>query len=112
MAKISKDLVAASSGPIILSILSGGDHYGYQIIKKVKDASEGHIAWADGMLYPVLHKLEEKGYIDSYWLVSEEGRKRKYYRIRQEGKETLAIAQDHWSLINLLLKNVWSPETI
>lgn len=112
MVKISKDLVAASSAPIILSILSKEDQYGYQIIKRVKEVSGGNVEWSDGMLYPVLHKLEEKGQIESYWQVSEERRKRKYYRIREEGREMLSTEQQNWSIINLLLKQLWSPEAI
>ena len=110
--KFSKDLIAASSSPIILSILTEGDCYGYQIIKKVKEISEGNLEWADGMLYPVLHKLEEKGMISSYWKVSDEGRKRKYYTLLDQGKITLTTEQENWSMINLLLTNLWKPNQI
>lgn len=110
MLKLSKDLVAASSIPVILSILSGGEHYGYEIIKKVREASGGHVEWSDGMLYPVLHKLEDKGLIESYWEMSEEGRKRKYYRLKPEGQEVLATEQQNWLAIQTLLKNLWNPQ--
>ena len=110
--KFSKDLIAASSSPIILSILEEGDCYGYQIIKKVKEISHGNLEWADGMLYPVLHKLEEKGMISSYWKVSDEGRKRKYYTLLDQGKITLTTEQENWSMINLLLTNLWKPNQI
>lgn len=111
MSKLSKDLVAASSIPIILSILEKGEHYGYQILQKVRQASDGEVEWADGMLYPVLHKLEEKGLIESYWQVSESGRKRKYYQIRPEGKQMLSVERANWITIHSLLKNLWSPQT-
>ncbi|MES2730877.1 MAG: PadR family transcriptional regulator [Bacteroidota bacterium] len=110
MSKLSKDLVAASSVPIILSILAGGEHYGYQIIQKVRDVSGGDIEWADGMLYPILHKLEDKGMIESYWQVSDNGRKRKYYLIRPEGREVLAVERTNWSVIHVLLQNLWNPQ--
>jgi len=108
MTKLSKDLVAASSVPIILSILEKGEHYGYQIIQKVRDLSGGNVEWADGMLYPILHKLEDKGMIESYWEMSENGRKRKYYRIRTEGREALAVERSNWSIIHVLLQNLWN----
>jgi hypothetical protein len=55
---LSKDLVAASSIPLILSILQRGDSYGYAIIQQVRELSDGEMQWADGMLYPILHRLE------------------------------------------------------
>ena len=62
---LTKDLVAASSKPLLLSILAGGESYGYEIIQKVRELSGGQIEWSDGMLYPVLHRLERDGLIES-----------------------------------------------
>src|SRR2546428_678313 len=64
---LAKDLVAASSKPLVLSILAGRESYGYEIIQKVREVSGGQIEWSDGMLYPVLHRLERDGLIDSEW---------------------------------------------
>ncbi len=75
---LSKDLIAASATPLILSILSHGDSYGYHTIQKVRDLSDGEMQWADGMLYPILHRLEKQKLIESYWGKSETGRKGKY----------------------------------
>jgi hypothetical protein len=55
--EISKDLIAASSTPIVLAILAEGDSYGYAILQRVRDVSGGRLEWTDGMLYPVLHRL-------------------------------------------------------
>ena len=85
---LSKDLVAASATPLVLGILAEGDSYGYAIIKRVTELSGGHLHWTDGMLYPVLHRLERQGLIASNWVASETGRKRKYYRITKEGQPT------------------------
>ena len=57
--KLTKDLVAASAMPLILSLLEEGESYGYAIIRRVRELSGGGIAWTDGMLYPVLHRLED-----------------------------------------------------
>ena len=57
---ISKDLVAASATPLILSILNEGESYGYAIIQRVRELSKGEMTWTDGMLYPVLHRLEQQ----------------------------------------------------
>lgn len=108
---MSKELVGASSIPIILSILASGESYGYEIIQQIKKISDGKLEWAEGSLYPVLHKLEKKGLIESNWKVSENGRKRKYYSINEKGKETLSEEQENWTLINTIITNLWNPQT-
>jgi DNA-binding PadR family transcriptional regulator len=57
--EINKDLIAASSTPIVLAILTEGDSYGYAILERVRELSDGRMEWTDGMLYPVLHRLEK-----------------------------------------------------
>ena len=64
---MSKDLVAASATPLVLAILAEGDSYGYAIIKRVAELSGGHLQWTDGMLYPVLHRLERQGQVAAKW---------------------------------------------
>jgi PadR family transcriptional regulator, regulatory protein PadR len=81
-----KELVAASATPLVLSILARGDSYGYAIIQRVHELSDGQLEWTDGMLYPILHRLEEQRLVESYWQEAESGRKRKYYRIRDAGQ--------------------------
>jgi hypothetical protein len=79
--EINKDLIAASSTPIVLAILAEEDSYGYAILKRVRELSGGRMEWTDGMLYPVLHRLERLGHVEARWEVAESGRRRKYYRI-------------------------------
>jgi DNA-binding PadR family transcriptional regulator len=103
---VPKDLVAASATPLVLSILSHGDSYGYEIIQKVRELSEGELEWADGMLYPILHRLEKKGLIQSYMGKSDTGRKRKYYRLRKSGAEELAEQRMQWGRFYSMLLNL------
>lgn len=110
MKKLSKELVGASSIPIILSILSRKESYGYEIIQKVKEVSDNQLEWGEGSLYPVLHKLEKKGLIISEWKVSDTGRKRKYYSVSQEGKEVLNQEKANWILINQIITKLWKIE--
>src|SRR4029079_4058753 len=86
---LGKDLVAASATPMVLAILAENESYGYAIIKRVAQLSGGQLQWTDGMLYPVLHRLERQGYVASKWSSSESGRTRKYYRIQQGRRTTL-----------------------
>ncbi|MGH1364062.1 MAG: PadR family transcriptional regulator [Calditrichia bacterium] len=104
----SKDFIAASSVPIILSILEHGDSYGYAIIQNVREISGGELEWSDGMLYPVLHRLEKKGLISSYWGQSNSGRKRKYYKLEQAGSTELGVQLANWKRLHEILLNMES----
>lgn len=109
--ELSKDLVAASATPMILAILEERDSYGYAIIKKVKEISGDEIQWTDGMLYPVLHRLERQKWISSYWQKSPTGRKRKYYRITREGISNLGTIKEQWQLVNKTLNKIWKSQS-
>jgi PadR family transcriptional regulator len=104
---ISKDLIAASSTPIVLAILSEGDSYGYAIIKRVHELSAGRIEWTDGMLYPVLHRLERLGHVKARWGTAENGRKRKYYRITAQGQAQLLEEKRQWQAVSATLRGIW-----
>jgi PadR family transcriptional regulator PadR len=106
---ISRALVAASSKPVILSILLSGESYGYQIIQKVKSLSGGALEWSDGMLYPVLHRLENEGFIRSRWKVSDESRMRKYYILTSLGREELESEKSQWESVHDVLSQLWTP---
>ena len=104
---INKDLIAASSTPIVLAILAEGDSYGYAIIKRVRELSGGRMEWTDGMLYPVLHRLERLGHIEARWEVAESGRRRKYYRITPPGLDQLAEERRQWQAVDATLRGIW-----
>ena len=105
---INKDLVAASSTPLVLAILAEGDTYGYAILKRVRELSGGGLEWTDGMLYPVLHRLERSGLVQSRWERTESGRRRKYYRVTKAGREQLADERRQWRTVDETLRKVWS----
>lgn len=104
---ISKDLVAASAAPLVLAILADGDSYGYAIIKRVGELSGGHLRWTDGMLYPVLHRLERLGYVEARWAKSESGRRRRYYRITKAGQAHLEAQRRQWQVVDATLREIW-----
>lgn len=112
MSDVPRTLVAASSRPLVLAILSQKDEsYGYEIIQEVKRLSGGVLEWQDGMLYPVLHRLEEEGLISSRWARVESGRKRKYYRLSPTGLETLKAEMEQWLQVHQTLMHAWNPRT-
>ena len=103
----SKTLIAAAAKPIILSILQTRESYGYQIIKRVRQASGGTLEWSSSLLYPVLHRLEKEGLIRSQWKLSEKGRMRRTYRITDLGLEELKVEKGRWSSVHDILKEFW-----
>lgn len=104
---VYKELVAASSRPMVLSILRGGESYGYAILKQVKLLSGGELEWSDGMLYPVLHRLERDGLIAGRWQLTDEGRRRKYYRLTERGKGQLVRDRKSWMAVHGALRTSW-----
>lgn len=109
---IRKELVAASAEPLILSLLSKGESYGYAIIQEVKARSGGKLQWTDGMLYPVLHRMERRGLLKSRWGESETGRKRKYYSIKKDGKTAMVKHHEQWSLIHSVLAGLKNEQYV
>ena len=105
--ELGKDLVAASATPLVLAILAEGNSYGYAIIKRVNELSGGHLQWTDGMLYPVLHRLERQGHVAAKWGESENGRKRKYYRLTKEGRAQLDAQREQWQVVDRTLRGIW-----
>jgi PadR family transcriptional regulator PadR len=104
---IDKDLVAASSTPLVLAILAEGESYGYAILKRVRELSGGELEWTDGMLYPLLHRLLRLGYVTTEWRTPPEGRRRRYYAITDDGRGALADQQRQWAAVARALGDVW-----
>ncbi len=105
---ISKTLTAATTKPIILAILKEGNSYGYLIIKKIKELSNGNLQYSDGMLYPVLHRLEKDGLIQSKWTMDGGARPRKYYEITEAGKAELVSEKEQWQQVTSVLDQLWN----
>jgi DNA-binding PadR family transcriptional regulator len=104
---LTKELVAASTVPLVLSVLTEGENYGYALIQRVRELSGGRIEWTEGMLYPVLHWMEDEDLIESEWREAETGRKRKYYRLSKEGRKALQDEQQQWLTVHETLTKIW-----
>jgi DNA-binding PadR family transcriptional regulator len=105
--QIDKDLVAASATPLVLAILAEGNSYGYAILKRVRELSDGELEWTDGMLYPLLHRLDRLGLVTTEWRTPPEGRRRKYYALTGEGRAALAGHKRQWLTVTRALGDVW-----
>lgn len=106
--RIAKDLVAASAMPLVLAILEERESYGYAILKRIGELSNGELEWTEGMLYPLLHRLHRLGYVEATWDSSEAGgRRRRYYRITPRGRSALADHRRQWEVVSDALANAW-----
>ena len=104
---IDKDLVAAMATPLVLAILAEGRSYGYAIHKRVRELSGGELEWTDGMLYPLLHRLDRLGHVRADWGASPEGRRRRYYEITETGTAELAKQREQWKTATRTLGGLW-----
>jgi len=109
--RIGKDLVAAAATPIVLGILAEGESYGYAILQRVAELSDGELAWSDGMLYPLLHRLERLGQVESSWVDAPSGRRRKHYRLSAAGEDAFAEQRRQWAVVTGTLHRVWTDRT-
>ena len=107
---IHKALVAASLKPVLLSLLAHGETYGYDLIQRIERLSGGDFQVAAGTVYPVLHKLETEGLIESTWHPSESGPRRKYYALTPAGEAALEREKRQWLSVHGLLLKLWGPE--
>ena len=93
--KVSRELLKGSTSMLVLSLLESENMYGYQMIKKLSEKSKNIFEFQEGTLYPILHTLEEKNFISSYW-DNTGSKKRKYYTITKEGKKHLKEKKKEW----------------
>ena len=104
---ISRELIAASTEPLVLSILQARENYGYAISEKVHALSGGKMEWTEGMLYPVLHRLERRGLLKSRWQTADGERKRRYYALTAKGRRHLAERRREWLTVHETLTEAW-----
>lgn len=108
--RLGKDLVAASATPMVLGILAEGESYGYAILKRISEISGGELDWTEGLLYPLLHRLERLGHVESTWQEVAGERRRKYYRITPAGLGELAEQRRQWATIVGSLAEIWPSD--
>lgn len=103
---MDKNLIGGSTILMLLALLEEKDCYGYEIIKELKERSQNVFQFKEGTLYPVLHKMENQGYVTSYRAKAESGKERKYYRITAEGKTQLAEEKKQWEVFHTSVERV------
>ena len=100
---ISADILRGYTDTSILRQLSFGDSYGYRISKTVADISSGGLEMKEATLYTAFRRLEQAGFIRSYWGDETTGARRRYYSITPEGKQKLENDCAAWTETRALL---------
>ena len=103
---INKELMKGSTSILVLSLLSQDDMYGYQITQKLKEETNCVFEMKEGTLYPLLHGLENERAIESYWKDADNGKRRKYYHITNQGKQLLKDKKLEWHLFSQSVNKV------
>ena len=112
--EFARNLAAGTYDLIVLDVLRDGPSYGYGIVKRIFAQSKHTIRWHEGTLYPVLHRLEERGLLTSEWISppahsqrqnrrgegKNTGRQRRYYRLTARGQRLWREQRDHWRTFN------------
>ena len=109
MAKLNKKTLDGNVESLILAVLCGGPSYGYQIVTDLNERGGGLLELGEGTIYPVLHRMEDRGLIEANWKTGETGRQRKYYRITAAGRKALAANQAQWQGLVQVMSNVFGP---
>lgn len=90
------DLKKGSAELMILSLLEDQAHHGYDISKLIEQRSAGTVTFRVASLYPMLYRLEQRGWIDGRWVEKAGQRRRRYYRLTKKGRQTLAAQRQGW----------------
>ena len=106
--RFGPDLLRGSLDLMVLSVLSEGSTYGYDLQQKLHAASNELVDLPPGTLYPLLHRLEGDGYIKSTW-ESSTGRKRKWYEITATGKHRLVAQTAEWDRYVACIQSILAP---
>lgn len=111
MKNISKELIGATAVSIVLSVLKRGDSYGFEIVQYMKEITDGKIKLREASIYPVLKKLESKGFIKSYWKIEGDERPRRYYTLLKPGEKQLENSKYEWETYQSAFAILWNPST-
>lgn len=106
-----RDLVQGTLDMLILKTLTAGPSHGYAIAKRIQQASDNYLQVEEGSLYPALHRIERRGWIEAEWGLSESNRKAKYYRLTAAGRARLREAARNWADVVKAIAGVMGTRT-
>ena len=105
---VNQNLLRGALEMVILGVIDDGASYGYEIARTVRETTDGRLLAQEGTLYPLLHRLEERGYLRSHWEGSPKGRQRKHYFLTRAGRNRWGTLRREWddfsASVNRILK--------
>lgn len=104
--RIEKELMRGAGPVAVLKLLERGEMYGYELLEKLAQRSDGVLAMGESTLYPLLYNLESKGLIDGVWREADSGRRRKYYRLTKRGRGHLEKSAREWQKLALTMQSL------
>lgn len=110
MDKIRKELLQGTLDLLILKALSTASLHGWDIAKRIAVVSQDRLSLKQGSLYPALHRLEGRGWIEAEWGVSDAGRSAKFYRLTSTGRQQLEEEIAHWESFATAMASVLRME--
>jgi transcriptional regulator len=93
---LDRELKKGSAERLILALLEARPRHGYEISKLIEERSRGRLRFHIASLYPLLYRLEERGWLEGRWVEKPNTRRRRFYRLTREGRKVLAAQRDNW----------------
>ena len=93
---LERELKKGSAELLLLSLLEARPRHGYEISKLIESRSKGRLRFHIASLYPLLYRLEERGWLEGRWVEKPGTRRRRFYRLTREGRKVLAAQRDNW----------------
>ena len=106
MAQSKPNLLQGTLSMLILRALARGPLHGYDIVRRIQQSSEDVLKVGEGSLYPALYRMEEQGWIEAEWGISELGRRAKFYRLTVAGRRQLAVEASEWDRMSTAIGRV------
>jgi transcriptional regulator len=106
MAMLRQDRLYGTLDALILKALKLGPRHGYAVARWLEDAADGSLVIEDGSLYPALYRLEQRGWIEADWGMSELGRRARFYRLTRKGRRQLVIETREWTVFAAFVTRV------
>jgi transcriptional regulator len=103
------ELLQGTLDLLILRTLMAGPSHGHAIAKHIQRTSEDLLQVETGSLYPALHRLEARGWIGSFWDLSDKGKRARYYRLTALGRKQLAAEQSKWQAFSRAMGLILNP---
>ena len=100
------DLLQGTLDMLVLRVLSRGELHGWGITQKLEQLSKSALQVDEGSLYPALYRMEDKGWIEAEWRVTENNRRAKYYSLTRAGRKQLEAEQQRWERLSAVIAQV------